>query len=151
VRWNEDGEDEKKKVSSHASSLGELLTTGTEIEFKRYWVSASEPPTLSVRFLRGTLVLPLQMALGLFVLALGLGFLRRVFVARNGEPGLLRRGHIERIPRRLVAWYRREAFPQRRALRAVVLTASSLVVIWFFVVPLVQIAKIAYGLVVGNS
>jgi hypothetical protein len=133
VRWDEEEGAPAREASRSLSAWSGLLGSGTEKVHARYWVSAGEVVRVSVPFVRGSLVLPIELSIGALG-ALGLVLLAR---RRGAGAGVRLRSAARyartRLPVRLSGWYRRQTWTRRRAARAVVLAGGFLVVGWLFV------------------
>jgi hypothetical protein len=133
VRWDEEEGAESRASSRSLSAWSGLLGSGTEKVHARYWVGAGEVVRVSVPFVRGSLVLPIELSLG----ALGLAGLALLARRRGAGAGVRVRSAAlyarTRLPARLFGWYRRQAWTRRRAARAVVLAGGFLAVGWLFV------------------
>lgn len=150
VRWNDEEGEGEREARRRASSYSELLATGTEIVHQRYWIASGESPFVRVPFIRAALILPLELAAGVLVLAVAVLLSRRLR-ARLAPVVTFYRGAFERIPGRLASWYRRKPWTRRRAARAIALAACSLGVSWFFVERLAHLFKIAWAVLVSSA
>lgn len=133
VRWDDEGdaggqEDAARRPGAPAQI--ELPRAGVELVHQRYWVSAGEAARVKVPYVRGWLLLPAELLLGILVAAVGSRAGRRIGWGRAAR---VVNGLILPLPRRARAWWRRQAWPRRRVARAAAMALGAGAVGWMLV------------------